>query len=93
MDDQKLFTSNVELTTELVGLPVDDSEAFVVWIEDGLQKLQFGLQPRNRHLPLISSRAAGEGGEVRTYYNHAVDKNQAQLAKKQRKTKQAFEKF
>lgn len=61
MDDQKLFTSNVELTTELVGLPVDDSEAFVVWIEDGLQKLQFGLQPRNRHLPLISGRAAGEG--------------------------------
>ena len=33
----------------------------MVWIKNGLQKLQFGLQPRHRHLPCISGWAAGEG--------------------------------
>lgn len=61
VDDEQLLPGYVKLTAQLVGLPVDDAETFVVWIKNGLQKLQFGLQTRHRHLPRISGRAAGKG--------------------------------
>jgi len=65
VDDEQLVARHVELAAQLVGLPVDDAEAFVVRVEDGLQELELGLQPRHRHVaPRISGRAATDSGEV-----------------------------
>ena len=62
VDDQQLLPRHVELAAQLVGLPVDDAESLVVRVENGLQELQLGLQPRHRHVPpRISGRAAGGG--------------------------------
>lgn len=55
VDDQQLVSGNVKLAAQLVRLPVEDPEALVVRVEDGLQKLQLGLQSRHRHLPLLIS--------------------------------------
>lgn len=63
VDDEQLVSGHVELAAQLVRLPVDDSEAFVIRVENGLQKLQLGLQSRNRHLPLLIS---GHQEEKRT---------------------------
>lgn len=54
VDNEKLLSGHVKLATQLIRLPVDDPEAFVVCVENGLEKLQLGLQSRNRHLALIS---------------------------------------
>lgn len=62
VDNQQLFPCYVKLAAQFVGLPVNDPESFVIRIENGLQKLQFGLQPRHRHLPRISGRSRWGGG-------------------------------
>lgn len=54
VDNEQLLSSHIKLAAQLIGLPVDDPEAFVVRVENGLEKLQLGLQSRNRHLALIS---------------------------------------
>lgn len=54
VDNEQLLSGHVKLAAQLIGLPVDDPEAFVVRVENGLEKLQLGLQSRNRHLALIS---------------------------------------
>lgn len=57
--DQQFFPSHIELATQLIWFPVDNSKALVIWVKNGLEKLELGLQPRHRHLPLISGRATG----------------------------------
>lgn len=54
VDNKQLLSGHVKLAAQLIRLPVDDPEAFVVRVENGLEKLQLGLQSRNRHLALIS---------------------------------------
>ncbi len=62
VDDEQMVSGNVKLAAQLVGFPVEDPEALVVRIKNGLQKLQLGLQSRNRHLPLLIS-GGRENGE------------------------------
>lgn len=61
VNNEQLLSGHVKLAAQLIRLPVDDSEALVVRVENGLQKLQLGLQSRYRHLPLlISGHREGE---------------------------------
>jgi len=55
VDDEQLLSGHVELAAQLVRLPVQNPEALVIRVENGLQKLQLGLQSRNRHVPLLIS--------------------------------------
>lgn len=55
VNNEQLLSGNVKLAAQLIRLPVDDPEPLVVRVENGLQKLQLGLQSRNRHLPLLIS--------------------------------------
>lgn len=73
VNDQQLLSGDVELATEFIWFPVYYSESFVVWVKNGLQKLQFGLQPRNRHLLLISNHQAAGWGEVGAGCGRAVE--------------------
>lgn len=73
VNDQQLLSCYVKLATEFVGFPVYYSESFVVRVKNGLQKLQFGLQPRNRHLLLISNHQAAGRGEVGAECDRAVE--------------------
>lgn len=73
VDDQQLLPGHVELAAEFVGFPVDYSETLVVWVEDRLQELQLGLQPRHRHLLLISNQQAAGRGEVGAGCDRAVE--------------------
>lgn len=67
VDNEQLLSSHIKLAAQLIGFPVDDPEAFVVRVENGLEKLQLGLQSRNRHLALISGKKHTTGPDIVTY--------------------------
>lgn len=39
VNNQQLFSRHIELAAQFVGLPVDYSEALMVWVKDWLQEL------------------------------------------------------